>query len=278
MDELFSGVYIVPLGAKSASPSYEIAQPHRHDFYYCVLLSKGSLELEVNFVEVQVTSQMLFLSYPGQVHRITSAKMEQGWFLAFEPAIIEEPLKNILDQCLSEVISLALPSAQLKAFSALVEQVYAVRKNPAQLFKQNIIQALVTAFIYQVASAYLSIERVGLLRHSARAVDITKKFKQLLRHNFKAMKKPSEFAAELNITASHLNDTVKSVTGFSITYYIQQELMREAQRLLSQPDLTIKEIADSLGFEDAKYFTRLFSKVTGVAPGAFRKRLEHLSV
>jgi AraC-like DNA-binding protein len=78
----------------------------------------------------------------------------------------------------------------------------------------------------------------------------------------------------MNITVSYLNDTVRSVTGFPVTYYIQQEIMREAQRLLYYSDLTINEIAINLGFEDPKYFNRLFSKVTGVSPGAFRKKNE----
>ncbi len=67
---------------------------------------------------------------------------------------------------------------------------------------------------------------------------------------------------------------VRSVTGFPVTYYIQQELMWEAQRLLHHSDLTVKEIADTLGFEDSQYFNRLFSKVIGISPGAFRKKGE----
>ena len=100
----------------------------------------------------------------------------------------------------------------------------------------------------------------------------------MLRRNFKSMKRPSEFAANMNIMVSYLNDTVRSVTGFPVTYYIQQELMREAQRLLYHSDLAIKEIADTLGFDDAQYFNRLFSKVIGVPPGAFRKKAETLVV
>jgi AraC-like DNA-binding protein len=35
-----------------------------------------------------------------------------------------------------------------------------------------------------------------------------------------------------------------------------------------------QEIADNLGFEDEKYFNRLFRKVIGVSPGTFRKKGE----
>jgi AraC family transcriptional activator of pobA len=65
MDDWFSGVYIKPFGAeKSTGQAYEISRPHRHDFYYCVLVDKGKMELEVDFEKIQLTDQSLFLSYP----------------------------------------------------------------------------------------------------------------------------------------------------------------------------------------------------------------------
>lgn len=275
MDDWFSGVYIKPFGVvKSAGKPYEISRPHRHDFYYCVLMDKGEMELEVDFEKIKLTDQCLFLSYPSQIHSIISAKMERGWFLAFDPSMLDEPLKNILDQCLSEVILLRLPSEKSTNFYSFVTNLYTVYEDRTQLFRQPVIQSMVTAFVYQLAAAYLSIEKINLFQHSVRSVEITKTFKQILRRNFKSMKRPSEFAAKMNITVSHLNDTVRSVTGFPVTYYIQQELMREAQRLLYYSDLSVKEIADSLGFEDAQYFNRLFSKIMGISPGAFRKKDE----
>jgi AraC-like DNA-binding protein len=275
MDDWLSGLYIKPAGIeKSSLTSYEISQPHRHDFYYCVLLDKGKMELEVDFQKIQLTNQSLFFSYPGQIHQINSARMERGWFLAFDPSLLDEQLKNILDQCLSEVILLPLSTQQSMGFVSLISHLYTVYNDQTQMFHRTVVQALVIAFVYQIASAYMSMEKFNLIRHSARSIQITKTFKQILRRNFKSMKRPSAYAAEMNITVSHLNDTVRSVTGFPVTYYIQHELMREARRLLYHSDLTIKEIADALGFEDPTYFNRLFSKVIGVSPGAFRKKAE----
>jgi len=275
MHEKFSGIYVKSLGVeKSSAPAYEISQPHRHDYYYCVLLDKGEMALEVDFEKVQITGPSLFLSYPGQIHRIISAQMKRGWYLAFDPSMLDKQLRNILDQCLSEVILLQLSSEQSASFFSFLNHLHAVHDDQGQMFRKTITQAMLTAFVYQLASAYLSIEKIGLSRHSVRSIEITKTFRQLLRRNFNLMKKPSAFAAQMNITASYLNDTVRSVTGFPVTYYIQQELMREAQRLLYHSDLTVKEIAGDLGFEDEKYFNRLFRKVIGVSPGAFRKKGE----
>lgn len=181
---------------------------------------------------------------------------------------------NLLDQCLSEIILVPLSPGQSYGLCSLIDNLRTIYDDQAQMFRENITHSIVTAFVYQLVSAYLSMEKFNLIRHSARSIEITKTFKQMLRRNFKTIKKPSEFAERMNIATSYLNDTVKLVTGFSVTYYIQQELMREAQRLLSYSERSVKEIASILGFEDEKYFNRLFRKVMGISPGAFKKKNE----
>ena len=42
----------------------------------------------------------------------------------------------------------------------------------------------------------------------------------MLRQNFKLTEKLSDYADQMNITISHLNDTIRSVTGFTVTCYI----------------------------------------------------------
>lgn len=278
MDDWFSGLYIKPFGAAVSRPDYDYSLPHRHDFYYCVLVEKGQLEIEVDFEKILITDNSFFLSYPGQVHKIVSVTGERGWFLAFDPAMLDQQLKNILDQCLSEVVLAAVPQQQMINLSSFADQLFLIYNDKVNMFRQAITQSMVTAMVYQLASAYLPVENFKLLKHSTRSIEITKSFKQRLRRNFKLLKKPSDYAARINITVSHLNDTVSAVTGFPVTYYIQQELMLEARRLLLHSDLSVKEIANLLGFEDAQYFNRLFRKVMGISPGSFKKKSEIISI
>ncbi|MGI4832999.1 MAG: AraC family transcriptional regulator [Janthinobacterium lividum] len=275
LDDRFSGIHLAPFGGDKPSPAaYDSSQPHRHDFYYCVLLEKGRLEMEVDFQPVHLPEPSLYLSYPGQIHQIKAAHLEQGWYLTFEAAVIEQLLRDVLDQCLSEVMLVPLLPAQAARFSRLLQHLQLVQNEPPQLFRQPVLQHLTTAFVYELAAAYLAVEQFSLSRHSSRSIEITKSFKQLLRQQPKQLNRPAEFAAKLHITVSHLNDTVRRVTGFPVTYHVQQQVMQEAQRLLAHSELPVNEIAYALGFDDAKYFIRLFRKVIGVSPGTFRKKGE----
>jgi AraC family transcriptional regulator, transcriptional activator of pobA len=94
----------------------------------------------------------------------------------------------------------------------------------------------------------------------------------LVRQNYKIWKRPAEYAAHLHVTVPYLNETIKNVTGHSSSQIIQHEVIREAQRLLYFTELSVKEIAQSLGYADLKYFTRFFGKKVGMSPGNSRKK------
>jgi AraC-like DNA-binding protein len=49
--------------------------------------------------------------------------------------------------------------------------------------------------------------------------------------------------------------------------------MLQAKRLLTNPNLTITEIAWQLNFTDNSYFTKFFRKIAGVSPEEFRKNI-----
>ena len=86
------------------------------------------------------------------------------------------------------------------------------------------------------------------------------------------MKSPGAYAAALNISTSYLNEAVKDTTGLPVSYWIQQEVVIEAKRLLYYTDKTVKEIAYELGFDDHAYFSRLFVKAEGITALTFRKQ------
>lgn len=85
-------------------------------------------------------------------------------------------------------------------------------------------------------------------------------------------KSVSSYADELAVTSSHLSETVKKELGQTPTDYINDQLVKEAQKLLRSTDLQIKEIAYLLKFKDTSYFGRLFRKVSGQTPAQYRNQ------
>ncbi|RZM17643.1 MAG: helix-turn-helix domain-containing protein, partial [Pedobacter sp.] len=101
---------------------------------------------------------------------------------------------------------------------------------------------------------------------------VTTAFRKLLEKNYVDLKRPNQYATLLHISTSYLNDCIKGSTGYSASYLIQERIILEAKRLLYHTDKSVKEIASELGYDDYPYFSRLFTKVTGVSAIAFRRK------
>ena len=101
-------------------------------------------------------------------------------------------------------------------------------------------------------------------------MQITHEFRKLLMQNIQSQKSPSYYACWLNISESYLNEAIKKTTGFTATYWIQQQIMLEAKRLLCFSKLNVKEIAHALGYDDHTYFSKLFKQATRMTPLTFR--------
>lgn len=254
----------------------EISGPHRHDHYISFIVEKGTIDFLIDFKHYSFSKNTMVISYPGQVHQFVSSQDCSGIMLLFESSLVDENVSTILEESITDQVYLSLLDKDLKWFVELFGLLKNVLedKRPGS-FHRYLAQALITSFVYKSADTYRLHQKINTDEASSRKTEITKKFRRLLHKEFRSLKKPSDYATLMNISVSYLNDTVKSVTGFPLTYFIQQEILRESQRLLYYTTMSIKEIAFNLGYEDHKYFIRLFGKITGTSPVNFRKSNKH---
>ncbi len=101
---------------------------------------------------------------------------------------------------------------------------------------------------------------------------LTKKFTQLLYEHYRNEKNVQFYADTLSITAKHLSDVVKQITGDSAKQAIDKLVIFESKSLLKQTELDIKEIVYWLGYEDPSHFSRIFRKHIGLSPSEYRNK------
>jgi AraC-like DNA-binding protein len=75
-------------------------------------------------------------------------------------------------------------------------------------------------------------------------------------------------AAKLHPT--YFSDRFRELVGVRPLEYLMQRRMERAQYLLITSVASVKEIAAQVGFDDAAYFTRAFTRVCGKSPSAYR--------
>ncbi len=73
------------------------------------------------------------------------------------------------------------------------------------------------------------------------------------------------------LTSDYLSHLFKKETGYSLTNYIIHERIEKAKILLTQKDMSIREVAAACGFDNVSYFSKQFRNLTGATPREYRK-------
>ena len=82
----------------------------------------------------------------------------------------------------------------------------------------------------------------------------------------------NELARDENLSANHFRKLFKDVTGLAPVEYINRLRITKACGYLQSSDLSMSEIAASVGIYDPNYFSRLFKNFMGCSPRRYIHR------
>lgn len=94
----------------------------------------------------------------------------------------------------------------------------------------------------------------------------------LLEEHFRGGYSVSDYARALGVTPAHLTRCCRRASGRPASDLLLDRLHYEARRLLTETRMPIKQVAETLGFRSAAYFSRAFRARTGHSPRDFRRR------
>ena len=105
--------------------------------------------------------------------------------------------------------------------------------------------------------------------HRAEPVEIWKARKFIEGHSAEELSL-HKLAKAVNISANHLSEKFKQVTGMNFVEYVARTRFEHACDLLRNPNLRVSEIAFAVGFQSLSQFNRVFKKLSGKSPTEFR--------
>lgn len=255
---------------KENSPTFEEATgTHRHDSHSFFLLESGTVQLNIDFQKYSIKAPSVIYVHPDQVHHTVASEnvIVSSWAISNE-SLNPEYLKLLLEIAPAKPLELTNEMFLMLSEAVSVFIQFSERKNDK--LNHSILKDSCNALVALFISQYL--EQSKATDKPTRFETITKAFRQLLESNYTTAKRPSDYAQKLHLSTPYLNECIKNATGFSVSYHIQQRVILEAKRLLYHSDKSVKEIASDLGYDDYPYFSRLFTKVTGMTALTFRSK------
>lgn len=250
---------------------YDFKRPHRHDYFEFFLFTEGGGDHFIDFTGYEIRNNSIHTVFPGQIH-LLKRKGAKGLIVLCTREYMDN-LKNTFYTSLFQN-NFTNPAIHFdkEGFKTQVQTVFLLREElqePAKL-SAELIAAYMSIILTHCIRNFSPQLPVESLRKSGQDMEVFIKFHALLETGFIARTSVASYAAQLAITAKALNTCVKKISGKTCIEFINERLLTEAKRLLLYTDMSAKEIAYALNFQDNSYFTKFFTQRQQQTPSAFR--------
>jgi AraC family transcriptional regulator, transcriptional activator of pobA len=263
---------------RSGRFNWEI-EPHQHDaFLQLLLLTSGGAEVVVNGRSTRVAAPALVLIPAQNVHGFHFTSDTDGPVVtaAQKPlAALLAVLAPGLEALFARPVVLALAPGDpalppLAGLFAALEQEWRVHQAGHAIAGLAVLAAL----LVHVARLSRSQPDPGGMQPSRQGA-LVDRFKTLVNEKFRTHLPVEAYASRLGVSAGQLTRLTRHILGTTAQGVLNARLLFEAERDLIYTVDSVKQIAASLGFDDAAYFSRFFRKHRGQTPLAFRAAALH---
>ncbi|WP_183655423.1 helix-turn-helix domain-containing protein [Brucella daejeonensis] len=271
------------LFSRSSLHNFEIAL-HRHDsFFQLLYIEGGAGHARFDSVVCPFQTPCAILVPPGFNHGFAFSRDIVGHIVTILSPHIPftgGSAGGVMSEWLMQPQLISMAGAgeeNLALLSSLLRQMqeeFHARKP----YKNSLLDSLIkTAFIYILRYAFSSNPAMQDERQMYGHPRM-ERLQELIDRYYREHKPVSFYAKLLGVSPTHLNRTVKQLTGRTTQDMVANRLIEAARRDLIAMPSSVQHIAYSLGFSDPAYFSRFFLKMTGETPRSFRLReREHLA-
>jgi AraC-like DNA-binding protein len=252
---------------QSPFPAEEILQkllkPRKLTTYFIVLIESGSITYKLDMQEITLTDGELLFAMPNQVFTPPAKTGDLKYFkILFDEntlALLPQQFPFLVNPLHSQKITFDDISRQRVSKNfGILNQILHIDKQHADT---EIILAYLNALLVELNSAYFkNKEHINILN-----TNLSKfiEFKLVVETHLTDQPSINTIAEKLALSSNSLYRIVKEYSGISPKDFVTNRLMIEAQRKLRYSNLSVKELAYELGFNDPDYFSRFFKKCTG---------------
>ncbi len=262
-------------------PTYAgAADPHRHDFYEILYITGGAGTHFIDLNAYPIKAGTVYFISPGQVHYWNTSVPLEGEGIGFtEDFLLLAPSDYMVlhefsfFHSIEDTPALGLSTGERELVEPLIQSI--VAESQENKFRSgSVLRAYLHIFLVEMQRIYAVHEGTHYATGTDGAIPtLVRHFKQLVARQFITEQSVQAYADQLGVTISHLNNTVKAVTGQTPGQLIRQELVLESKRLFTHTDLTSAEVGYRLSFDDPSYFSRFFKRETAMSPIQFRKSI-----
>ncbi len=225
---------------------------------------------EVNFLEMH--TRAIESQFPGaELRRASNGKVALEMMNKWSPELV---LLDLLMPELDgfEVLEIMRSMPSLRSIPVIVLTSHQLSSIEIQKLNQG-VAAILEKGIFTTDELLLQVESV-LDRNKklgGEARRIARKAMGYIHEFYGTAITRKDLAAYVGVSQAYFSTCFQKETGITPSTYIERYRIKQAKRLLENSDLSIMDVAMQVGFCDSSYFSRVFRRVIGISPMAYRK-------
>lgn len=254
---------VVYTGFMHNDPDFK-AEIHTHDFCEILYLLSGSGIISMDGVIYPIKQGDLIVVNPGTPHCESSAKDGKMHlvFLAVQHFQVNGlPENHLIDKDMPPVIA-------GKDYRYKIESCF------TDILSESADKIMLSSAMSKHLTAAMMILILRLYHsRSERASDLKeecRRIKDYIDKNYTTPITLDSLSEQVYISKYYLSHIFKSQTGTSPIKYLINKRITEAAQLLIHTDLSVRDIALRVGYDDPVYFSQMFKKVMDCSPAAYR--------
>jgi AraC family transcriptional regulator, transcriptional activator of pobA len=242
---------------------------HRHARLHQVLLiEEGGGQAEIEG-EHHVLAPASFINLPaGIIHGFSFHESTVGWVITMGVEALDQTLQD--NEGLRPVLSRAHIGHDVEGMKDVMVVLFK-EFSGRRFARAHVLRSLTGVLLGLVAQRIFEGDEAVV---AAPDRPLQRRFEALVEEEFLAHWNVSDYAQKLGLSPTHLSRVIRTTTGLPASRVIEARMLREARRLLAYTNLTVSQVAYRLGYNDPAYFSRFFTKATGLSPRAFRAQIE----
>ncbi len=150
-------------------------------------------------------------------------------------------------------------------------------KFPKNKYNKEVMLSIISALLYDFLS-YLGKSPLKTINNETEYTQgngLFKKFIELLSSHTPKERSVTYYAERLCVTPKHLSTTIKNISGKTAFDWIHEYVLEDVKQQLANPNLSIKEITDYLGFPNMSFFGKYVKTRLGMSPTEYRKLINN---
>ncbi|GMK42062.1 AraC family transcriptional regulator [Paenibacillus sp. CCS19] len=264
----FHGLNVLFAGESQTKPGHKVG-PKVYDYYLMHYILSGSGTFTIGETPYELHAGDTFLIEPEQLIRYTSSDSDPWMYrwIAFEG---NEEADKLLASCGFHDSNRVLRQAADRRTAVLFHQVY------RSLREGGAMGAVQAAGYLQLLFSVYGGKAAGLEGNMERSENggetLVRQVTHYLSAQFAMPVSIEQMAETLGYNRAYLSRVFKRATGMTpVTFLLRLRIDKARLLLRERPELTVEQIAASVGIPDALYFSKQFKRLYEQSPSSYRR-------